>query len=78
MAFFYCVSCQQQHSSILQRDAVVIVTAFQEGDAQVVSSDGIYSRCLLDILGRESHRKVRPSERKANEERAMSAMLSGS
>lgn len=62
----YCSKCFQNHSQILQRDALAIAKALLDGDGQIVTRYGIENMCLLDILGWVNHRKVSRSELTAN------------
>jgi hypothetical protein len=59
MAYLFCVYCGQDHRNILQRDMAAIAVALQEGDAQIVTKQGIESQCILKIIGRVSRSEFR-------------------
>lgn len=75
MAWVYCGSCEQKHNRITQADAFLLLTAFMRGDAQVVTAWGVETLCILDILKKANHRKVRDSERQIRATRVLPDLL---
>ena len=61
MAYVPCYACGINHKNIPQREIIQVLTEFQEGTAQVVTPEGIVSRCILDSLG------LPPTQRKERE-----------
>jgi hypothetical protein len=65
MANVPCFACESNHQGLQQRDVIRIVQEFQEGNAQVVTSTGIRSRCILEVIGlpprQNNKHKGRPS-----------------
>lgn len=61
MAYVPCHACGIHHKNIPQREIVQIIEEFQSGTAQLVTRDGVLSKCILDILD------LPPTQRKERE-----------
>lgn len=59
MAYQYCGAHQEQHRAITPAEKQEILNAYTEGTAQIVTTEGVKHRCILDIIGRSYERNER-------------------
>lgn len=55
-----CHACGTDHQSLQARDVVKMLDAYQEGEGQIVTRQGIKTRCILETIGippRRNHNK---------------------
>jgi hypothetical protein len=45
-----CVSCGTNHQSLQTREIIQMLKEFQEGNGQIVTTQGIESRCILETI----------------------------
>lgn len=63
MGYLYCGGCQSTHREISPEDRKEVLEAYLQGEAQIVTPNGILHRCILDIIGRTNLRNERKRAR---------------
>lgn len=57
--YLYCGAHQKDHRDISDDDVQVIVKEYALGNAQIVTREGIFHMCILDLIGRDYQRNER-------------------
>lgn len=63
MAYQHCGACMTMHRDITPTEKQVILDAYTKGEAQLVSTIGIFHICILEIIGRSSDRNDRKRQK---------------
>lgn len=57
--YLYCGAHQKDHRDISADEVVEIAEEYALGNAQVVTPNGVFHKCILDIIGRSHLRNER-------------------